>query len=247
MESDINININEHKNIHEKSESNEDINLFENDSKNNNEIEISNTEERKHSSFKNKKGILSTRRSNYFYLKLGNTYAFLGNKDGVPLIVIGPHWHMYAWFCSIMTLAYLYFLIHFWNYMNIFFKIAGLISFLTYFISYTYIFLINPGIPKYDENAILGKPREKYSFCNICGIWTSLDKNTNHCYDCNICVEGFDHHCPWTGKCIAKNNANAFYVFLVSILGAFCFFVTALTHAQHNVYLERKKLIKKFL
>ena len=251
METKININenneANENKIIQEKPESNENINLVENDLKNNNEIEISPIDDNKSSSSKNKKGILSFRRSNYFYTKLGNTYAFFGDKNGVPLIVIGPHWHMYAWFCSIMTLVYCYFLIHFWYYMNFFFKLAGLCSFLTYFISYTYTFLVNPGIPKLDENAILGKPRGKYNFCNKCGIWTSMEKKTDHCYDCNICVEGYDHHCPWTGKCIAKNNTNAFYIFLVSILGAFCFFVTALTHAQHNIYLERKNSIKKFL
>ena len=258
METHIDVNINneniENKTSQEKSETNENIQLVSNKSQNNNyisnQIDIdcdsspsTNEDDR---NFK-RTGNLTSPKPYYFYKKLGNTYTFFGDKDGSPYIVIGPHWYMYAWFCSIMSAVYIFFIIHYWNYMNILFKIAWMCSFFTYFISYTIIFLINPGIPKYDENAILGKPREKYSICKRCGIWRCLEKNVYHCFDCDICIEGYDHHCPWTGKCIAKNNITAFYIFLVSILGAFSFFVTGLTHAQHNIYLERKNLIKKFL
>ena len=251
METSINVNLNNENNdnkiTHEKSEPNENNHLVSNNNKNNNEISISTNNEIKNISNDTIKGTLTNLKPYYFYAKLGNTYTFFGDKDGSPLIVIGPHWNMYVCFCSIMSLIYIFFLVHYWNYLNILFKLAGLISFLTYLISYTYIFLINPGIPKYDENAILGKPREKYSFCRKCGIWKNMDNNVYHCFDCDICIEGYDHHCPWTGKCIAKKNVNIFYVFLVSILGAFCYFVTGLTHAQHNIFLEKKNLRKKFL
>ena len=240
---------NEIKNSHEKPESNENIQLVSNNNKLNddNNLTISSNEDIQNSTSVSNKGNLASLNSYYFYRKIGNTYTFFGDKDGSPLIVIGPHWSMYASFCSIMSIVYTFFLIHYWNYLSFLFKLSGLTSFLTYFISYTYIFLINPGIPKYDEDAILGKPREKYSFCKRCGIWKNIDKNTYHCFDCDICIEGYDHHCPWTGKCVSKKNINAFYIFLVSILAAFCFFVTGLTHAQHNIYLEKKNAIKKLL
>ena len=250
IETNLNNENNENKITHEKSESNENIQLVSSNNKNNNENnnEISSSEDIIPNYPQNTvKGTLTSPKPYYFYRKLGKTFTFFANKDGSPYIVIGPHWTMYVCFCSIMTTVYMFFLIHYWNYMNFLFKLAGIISFSTYFISYTYIFLINPGIPKYDENAILGKPREKFGFCKRCGIWRNLDKNVYHCFDCDICIEGYDHHCPWTGKCVAKNNVNAFYIFLVSILGAFCFFVTGLTHAQHNIYLEKKNSRNKIL
>ena len=64
-------------------------------------------------------------------------------------------------------------------------------------------------------------PREKYKYCNECKIWVSNEKTTEHCFECNVCVEGYDHHCPWTGKCIAKDNLKSFYVFVYSLLTFF--------------------------
>ena len=257
METSINVNLNNENNetkiTQEKPESNENIHLVSKNNKNNiengtdNEIQISQNEVTQNYTDNYNKGLLTLQKPYYFYLRLGNTYTFFGDKDGSPYIVIGPHWSMYMCLCPIMTIFYTFFIIHYWNYISFLFKISGLISFLTFFISYTHIFITNPGIPKYDENAILGKPREKYSFCRRCGIWKRMDKNVYHCFDCDICIEEYDHHCPWTGKCVAKKNVNAFYIFLVSILAAFCFFVTALTHAQHNIYLEKKNSnFKKF-
>lgn len=36
-----------------------------------------------------------------------------------------------------------------------------------------------------------------------------------HCIDCQVCVEGYDHHCMMYGKCIAKGNLPYFYVTVV--------------------------------
>jgi hypothetical protein len=51
-------------------------------------------------------------------------------------------------------------------------------------------------------------------YCKTCKIVRT--KDIYHCNDCNICIEGYDHHCPWTGKCIGKGNINEFFFFLCS-------------------------------
>jgi palmitoyltransferase ZDHHC9/14/18 len=33
-------------------------------------------------------------------------------------------------------------------------------------------------------------------------------------------VQRFDHHCPWIGTCVGKNNYKYFYLFLVAVCGA---------------------------
>jgi palmitoyltransferase ZDHHC9/14/18 len=62
--------------------------------------------------------------------------------------------------------------------------------------------------------------------CGACGL--KRPSNANHCYDCGVCVEDLDHHCPWTGKCIGKNNIRYFYIFLLS-LSVHIIFVTMVT------------------
>ena len=55
--------------------------------------------------------------------------------------------------------------------------------------------------------------RYKLKFCYTCQI--IRPPGVSHCKICNICVEKFDHHCPWIGNCIGKNNYKYFYTFVV--------------------------------
>lgn len=55
-----------------------------------------------------------------------------------------------------------------------------------------------------------------FRFCGICKLG-QLPK-TVHCNDCDVCILELDHHCPWTGKCIGKDNLKPFYTFLISTL-----------------------------
>jgi len=56
----------------------------------------------------------------------------------------------------------------------------------------------------------------KIKFCYTCNIFRP--PGVSHCKICNNCVEKFDHHCPWVGNCIGKNNYKIFYFFLFSFM-----------------------------
>jgi hypothetical protein len=60
-----------------------------------------------------------------------------------------------------------------------------------------------PSVPPYSPEMIE---------CGTCSV--KRPYTAAHCYDCGVCVDGLDHHCPWTGKCIGKKTITSFYYFL---------------------------------
>ncbi len=59
--------------------------------------------------------------------------------------------------------------------------------------TYTYAFISNPGLTKKSDSVKMKQTDDKtigYRFCNSCRILMNLNNKTNHCDDCNICVEG---------------------------------------------------------
>ena len=178
----------------------------------------------------------------FCFKRIVKTYAFFGDIHGDPKIIIGPHWPLY-----IVVVAFFFFGIkfiysRFGQFINIYLKIIGIILYLIFFISYTYTVLINPGYPKHDIDALTGEPRKKFYYCERCQLWASKEKRTMHCKDCDICVEGNDHHCPWTGKCIGKKNFTSFIIFVVSIFVMFIyfFFLVGLNGKAINEVLKKK-------
>jgi len=88
-------------------------------------------------------------------------------------------------------LCYLFFYF-LWNDLNPIIKMFGLMIWFAQFSSYTYTFLINPGVPAFnfrlDSNEI---PKlTNYRICNVCHIVMNLDENVEHCDDCGVCIEG---------------------------------------------------------
>ena len=73
--------------------------------------------------------------------------------------------------------------------------------------------------------------RHRIRFCYTCQIIRPI--GSSHCKTCNICVEKFDHHCPWVGNCIGKNNYKYFFIFLIllntfyiiTLISSLCFII----------------------
>mmetsp|Transcript_12558 Transcript_12558/g.19013 ORF Transcript_12558/g.19013 Transcript_12558/m.19013 type:complete len:362 (-) Transcript_12558:501-1586(-) len=60
------------------------------------------------------------------------------------------------------------------------------------------------------ETVFLGE-EEGWRYCGLCSIYQP--PKAVHCPDCNACVDGYDHHCPWMGTCIGKRNMGSFVCF----------------------------------
>ena len=80
---------------------------------------------------------------------------------------------------------------------------------------------MDPGIitpDYYMENYDVDKMKlDNYRICKICNAIRDLDRGVEHCRDCDICIIGNDHHCPWSTKCVGKKNIFMFRLFVFSI------------------------------
>ena len=88
--------------------------------------------------------------------------------------------------------------------------------------------MTDPGIlPRFTaEEPMYGPFNQHDRYCKTCHIIRPT--NAKHCRTCNNCVIGFDHHCPWTGTCIARRNIRYFVGFInfAGLYGACAFLVS---------------------
>lgn len=162
------------------------------------------------------------------YKFVGRTLFLFLDKYEDPLLIIGPHWPLYVCFCGIISLIMIGVYLTLWKYLGIIMRILGHICFWVYFISYTHCSLYNPGYPKNDIGRKFGYPRPDYYFCSNCQFYVKKNKYVTHCNDCDICIENQDHHCPWTGHCIGKNNYYTFMIFIGASFSIIIYLATAI-------------------
>ena len=72
-----------------------------------------------------------------------------------------------------------------------------------------------------------------FKLCRECMLHHSGDVETVHCFECGVCIENYDHHCPWIGKCIGRGNKTSFSMFILfSILMIFSFIIVGLISSR---------------
>ena len=80
----------------------------------------------------------------------------------------------------------------------------------------------DPGvIPRYHTSSMLSDVYSELkgteiNFCSICHIFRP--NRAKHCRHCDVCIDVFDHHCPWTGTCIGIRNYKYFLAFVFTVL-----------------------------
>lgn len=108
------------------------------------------------------------------------------------------------------------------NFMNAFIYWLGILIYLGFVLSYLAATILDPGVVNKDyylENFMIDKMDIKnYRICRKCKVIMDLDKGCEHCPECDICIIGCDHHCPWTSKCVGKKNIKYFNTFIFMLI-----------------------------
>ena len=135
--------------------------------------------------------------------KMGNLYVFLFINNQ-PIFAIGNN-KLYLVIIYELVLHFSFFIL-----MKIIIKNLFLYMKIKY---YAKKFIRSEQYIKLKE-----KEKKNYYLCEICNIIVNIQDAIQHCEECDICIKQLDHHCYWTGKCIAKNNVWAFNLFSLGTL-----------------------------
>ena len=161
--------------------------------------------------------------SNKFPKKMGNFYTFLFYNNE-PIIAIGfKSLKMVLLYEFILQISFLILVNTIVNGVFPYMKYMLIFFYLNSFLSHMYIFLGNPGIPTANHFHKIILNQKDYTkndclYCDVCNIIIKANEGVDHCDECGICLRGYDHHCYWVGKCIAKNNSIVFIFFWLGAL-----------------------------
>ena len=185
--------------------------------------------------------------------KRGNMIClWYDSKTNIPRIAIGPDWKFsLVKLVTVQALSLTVMINCFMKEYNAF----GALCVIMYLIenaSFLLTILQNPGMAQRDVSIHsksylnIVKTSEIYNYCRFCKVIHRKDVPTEHCPDCGVCIEGLDHHCPWSSKCIGSGNIKAFYAFLFSftiqlVLNLVVAFIIFGANENYDSYASAKK------
>ena len=148
----------------------------------------------------------------------------LYQKDEDPIYVMGELFP----FCFIFNLIFIGALFYYLcGKVYKFYIILGFIIGIIQIVLFTLSGILNPGLPKLEYEKLIYEDVSNKNFrqCKDCKFWINTEFSTQHCNECNICIEGYDHHCCTLNLCIGKDNLKIFYFYILTSFIYVIFFV----------------------
>ena len=173
------------------------------------------------------------------FYHVGNTYVFgFINGFSHPLFCIDNMWYLHFIIYFIEIIIYYIGNYYFYSKLEHWKQFTFNILLITFFIFYSILILINPGIILKST-----KDYKHTGFCPKCNLYFIPLENINHCPYCNICVKKLDHHCHAIRKCITKNNMILFILMVANFILLYLFSLINFIIFIFNYYYYKNKKI----
>lgn len=165
-------------------------------------------------------------------LHRGNNTFICGGR-----VIIGPNYIFLSVTILLLVVPFVAFCVFVAPFFHFFVIFLSLFLYAPVVIFFMYAALSDPGIipasplPNKPEDPNppdptrtaeqLQRDHTRYTYCETCNIWRP--PRSKHCRFCDVCIEKYDHHCPWIGTCVGLRNYRFFvgFLFALSVLTAF--------------------------
>lgn len=146
-------------------------------------------------------------------------------KTGEFRVVISSTWMLYVVLTGLVFLINVYFYHHYWNYLNRKVAYYGMGMYGISLLCSIKVFLCNPGIPNPRSQEVKQLDDNDKEYCEKCKVWLDNRRFYLHCRICGCCVEDFDDHSTFFGKCVGRGNYWSYTIYYVLNLLSFAFMV----------------------
>ena len=156
-------------------------------------------------------------------------YLLYRSPDGSFYYTIGPHWTGLCFTIVLVCVSSCLFIRNVCVPLGLGYVAIAVVYTIMTLLTLLRTACLDPGF--ITRSVPVTQRRRKY--CAVCQLYTG--PTAGHCEDCGVCIEGLDHHCPWTGHCIGRRNMSAFLTFNCTWL-TYVVFVLACLAIQSNVF-----------